>query len=392
MGGGIEMRNIVAGVLAVSFLVIWGLGSPQSATSAQKPAAASAAKSAATGVPGWQKRWDETLAAAKKEGTLVIYGEVNPELEQKLRLFEQKYGIKMQVVFGKSNEIATRWERERVAGLNIVDVFHTAPVLGPYMKSKKGWGPLEPHFILPEVTDAKAWPDGRMPFLDSEKTIIVLNGAYTSYVAYNTDLVKEGQLKSYRDLLKPEWRGKIVFFDPTLMSASSGWTTFMMTDIYGLEGGKAYLRDFAATDPAIIKDARLIVEWVARGKYPIGVGTGHAIVSQFKASGAPIKMARFQEGGSINPGSGAIEISVTPPHPNAAAIYINWLLTDEGQTAAAQGMAAPPLRLGINVEGVDPDKRPQPKERFFITNETYFKTQSLAIDFAKEAFINQLGK
>ncbi len=386
------MRTLGSGILIVALLTLLVLGSPERATSAAKSAAAPAAKSAVTSSSGWQKRWDETLAAAKKEGTLMVYGEVNPELEATLRKFEQKYGIKMQVVFGKSNEIATRWERERVAGLNLVDVFHTAPVLGPYMKSKKGWGPLEPHFILPEVTEAKAWPDGKVPFLDAEKTIIVLNGAYTSYVSYNTDLVKEGQLKSYRDLLKPEWKGKIVFFDPTLMSASSGWTTFMMTDIYGLEGGKTYLRDFAANDPTIIRDARLVVEWVAKGKYPIGVGTGHAVVSQFKANGAPIKMARFQEGGSINPGSGAIEISINPPHPNAAAIYINWLLTDEGQAAAAQGMAAPPLRLGVNVEGVDPAKRPQSKEKFFITNETYFKTQAVAIDFAKEAFKNQLGK
>ncbi len=387
-----KMKTVSPGVLGIAFFLFLGLASSENATCASKLSGAPPSKNSETGTTGWQKRWDETLAAARKEGTLMVYGEVNPELEATLRRFEQRYGIKMQVVFGKSNEIATRWERERVAGLNLVDVFHTAPVLGPYMKNKKGWGPLEPNLILPEVADPKVWPEGRVPFLDKEKTIIVLNGAYTSYVAYNTELVKEGQLKSYRDLLKPEWKGKIVFFDPTLMSASSGWTTFMMTDIYGLEGGKAYLRDFAANNPTIIKDARLIVEWVARGKYPIGVGTGHAVVSQFKANGAPIRMARFQEGGSINPGSGAIEISVNPPHPHAAAIYINWLLTDEGQAAAAQGMAAPPLRLGVNVAGVDPAKRPQPGEKFFITNETYFKTQAMAIDFAREAFKNQLRK
>ena len=379
-------------MLSIVLLMFLGLGSSQSATAAPK-AAAPTAKSAVTGAAGWQKRWDETLAAAKKEGTLVIYGEVNPELRTALRKFEQKYGIKMDIVYGKSNEIATRWDKERVAGLNLVDVFHTSPVLGPYMKSNKGWGPLEPHFILPEVTDPKAWSNGKVPFLDADKTIIPLNGALTSSVAYNTELVKEGQLKSYRDLLKPEWKGKIVFFDPTLMSASTGWTTFMMTDIYGLEGGKDYLRAFAANDPAITRDARLVVEWVAKGKYPIGVGTGHALVSQFKVNGAPIKMARFQEGGLINPGSGAIEISTNPPHPNAAAIYVNWILTDEGQAAAAQGMAAPPLRLGVNVEGVDPEKLPQPGEKVFLANENFFKIQAKpAIDFAKEAFKNQLGR
>ncbi len=354
------------------------------------PTAAPTAKGAA--VPNWQQKWDTVLAAAKKEGTLTIYGEINPDLRESLvQGFEKKYNIKLEFVIGKSAELATRWDRENAAGIKQVDIFQMGggtSILS--MKPKGAYAPLEPYFVLPEVTDAKGWRDGKIRFLDEGKTIIPLNGAFTTYTAVNTDLVKEGQITSYKDLLKPEWKGKVTLFDPSMAGAGAGWATFLITDAYGLEGGKQFMRQLAETRPEITRDVRQHVEWIAKGKFAVGIGAQHATASEFKAMGAPINIIRVAEGGSINPASGCLEVAVNPVHPNAATVYINWILSKEGQIAFNKGFGSPAARIDVAVPGIDPSKMAGPQDKAFLTDETFYKMQGEAMKIAREIFGAQL--
>ncbi len=78
----------------------------------------------ATAAPEGQKKWDEVVAAAKKEGSLVIYGNMVPQQVKEIQKgFSSRFGIKLDIMSGKSDEVAARWERERDAGLNLVDIF-----------------------------------------------------------------------------------------------------------------------------------------------------------------------------------------------------------------------------------------------------------------------------
>ncbi|MBI4333275.1 MAG: extracellular solute-binding protein [Chloroflexi bacterium] len=353
------------------------------------PATAPAKGAAGTQAADWQKKWDSTLAAAKKEGTLTIYGEINPELRESLvQGFEKKYDIKLEFVIGKSAELSARWEREYGAGIKQVDVFHMGggtAILA--MKPKGAFAPLEPYFILPEVTDPGGWRGGKVNFLDEARSVIALNAAYTTYVGVNTDLVKEGQIKSYRDLLKPEWKGKVVLFDPSIPGAGAGWATFAITDAFGgLEAGKEFMRQFAATQPEVTRDVRTHVEWVAKGKYAVGVGAQHATLSEFKAMGAPITINRMVEGGNFNPGSGCLEVSPYPVHPNATAVYVNWILSKDGQAAFARGFGSPPVRIDVPAEGIDPSKMARPEDKAFLTDEKFFQVQGDAIRISREIF------
>ena len=339
-------------------------------------------------VPDWQKKWDQVVAAAKNEGSLVIYGNMDPKTISEMQQgFANKYGIKLEIMAGKSAELIARLQREQAAGIKAADVFIMGGATAVLdMKPNGLIAPLEPYLILPEVKDPKAWPGGKIRFLDKAKTIIPLNSGWTTYVAVNTNLIKEGDIKSYKDLLLPKWKGKIALYDPWIAGAAAGWATLLLTDVYGLEGGKDYLRQFAATNPMGIRDVRLQVEWVARGKYPIGVGVQHAEVSQFKQSGAPININRFVEGGNLNPGSSCLEVSPNPSHPNAATLYINWLLTREGQMANSRGTGAPPVRIDVPIDGlgIDDSKIARPNDKAFLTTEEYFLMQGKAINIAKE--------
>lgn len=354
------------------------------------PTAAPKAAITESAIPAWQQRWDKTVAAAKREGTLMIYGQVSPAQRETLGAFQRKYGIEMEFAVGKGSEIETKWTAEKNAGLSIADIFHVSTGLGPTMKPKGAFAPIPPNLILPETQDGKLWLRGEFPFLDAGKTMAALSSAYESYTNVNTDLIKEGQLKSYRDLVKPEYQGKLVLFDPTIPSSSLGWAVFMMKDVFGIDGAKEYFRQMAATSPAFTRDAGQELEWVARGKYAIGIGISHSTASEYKARGAPITMVRFSEGGSINCGSDAVEISSTAPHPNAAAVYLNWLFTEEGQIAFTKGSGTPPIRAGLNVEGIDPSRVPLPGEKVFIYGEAHSSYGPEAAKIIKEIFGDQL--
>lgn len=391
------MRNSKYLMILVGLAMAMVVGCVQGATTGgSQPTAAPTGNATTVGTPDWQKKWDATLAAAKQEGTLTMYGEINPELRDAfIKGFENKYGIKIEFVIGKSAELSARWEREHAAGVNQVDVFLMgggSSILA--MKPKGAFAPLEPYFILPEVSDPKGWRDGKVGFLDAAKTVIPLNAAYTTYVATNTELVKPGQLSSYRDLLKPEWKGKVVLLDPSFPGAGAGWATFLITKAFpgGLEAGKDYLRQFAATRPEITRDVRIQVEWVAKGKYAVGVGVQHATVSEFKAAGAPVSIQRFVEGGNINPASGCLEVPPAPVHPNATAVFVNWVLTRDGQKFFNQGFGSPSVRTDVTVEGIDPSKSAQPEDKAYMTDEDFFVTQGVAMTVSKEIFGDQLTR
>lgn len=349
--------------------------------------AASAAPNQA-GESADKSAWDKTVAAAKKEGKLVIYAELDPDTRQALTsVFGKKFGIQLEFVAGKSAEISKRYLSERGAGLHLVDVFHMgAGTAVNFMKPQKAFVPLEPFLLLPEVKEKSAYLFGEVPYLDKERMALALIAPYTSYMAVNTTTVKDGELKSYKDLLNPKWKGKVILYDPAIPSAAAGWAAFMIGKAYGLEEGTNFLKAFAATEPVMIKDVRQQVEWVARGKYAIGVGAQHAEISNFKMLGLPIFMQRFVEGGNINPASAFIERPANPPHPNAATVYLNWVLTDEGQKTVAEGMSSPPIRKGITVKGIDPMKIVKPGEKVFFTDEEFYHLQGKAIELAKKIF------
>ncbi|MDP2719548.1 MAG: ABC transporter substrate-binding protein [Dehalococcoidia bacterium] len=386
------MKKIIHLMLLFTLLLTLAAACTPKATPAPtRPPATAVAPTAtkAPEVPAWQKKWDETLVAAKKEGSLTIYGELVPELRDDLiKAFNSKYGISLDVIVGKSNEMAARWDRENTAGIHAVDIFHMGGGTSILtMKPKGAYQPMEPFFILPEVTDPKGWRDGKVDFLDADKMVVPLIAGWTSYTARNTDLVPQ-DVNSYKDLLKPEWKGKILLYDPFIPGAAAGWATFMLTTAFpgGLAEGTQFLKDLAATDPDRTRDVRLQVEQVAKGKYAIGLGAQHASVSDFKEKGAPITINRFKEGGNINPGSGCMEVAANAPHPNAAAVYVNFILGKEGQKIIAKGFGAPPARMDVSIEGlgIDETKIARPQDKAAITDEEFYKMQGKAMAIAKE--------
>ena len=173
----------------------------------------------------WQKVWDQTLAAAKKEGKVVVVGSPHPEMRNEvIPKFTARFGIPVDFIAGKSGENVERVRIERGSGIFAADVFMVgASTALNALYADKMIDPLAPLLLTPEVTDGAKWKPGKPPFIDPEgRYILRLFSTIDSLVFINTDYVKPEELRSVDDLLNPKWKGKISTEDPTIDSGSGG--------------------------------------------------------------------------------------------------------------------------------------------------------------------------
>lgn len=345
-----------------------------------------------TGLPkqSREEKWKQVLSSARKSGRGVVYGTVGADLRTALTsAFREKYGIELDFFSANSSEFTAKYLKELSANLRIADAFVPVGTATPlnYLRPQGVLAPVEPRLILPEVTDPNAWPEGKIPYLDNGKLVVMLVAAYMPFVLVSTEQVKQGELVSYSDLLDPKWKGKIIIYNPTLPGNALTWVTFILHRAMNFEDGVKYLRNLAKQEPLVIKDNRLPVEWVARGKYPIAVAPVIQVVNEFYKAGAPITLARMKEGGFMGPGAGTIALPDVSLNSDVGTVLVNWLLTQEGQTVFSKGFGSPPIRKDVPGEGFPPIALPLPGEKLYWQDEqTVTKQQEEAQKVAMEIF------
>lgn len=336
----------------------------------------------------WEQKWDTLIAGAKKEGKVVMYGEIGQILREKLtRDFQNNYGIQIDFVIGRPPEVAQRYLQERAANLHLPDVFITGQTTTLTLLKPRGvLAPIKPLLILPEVLDTKAWPEGKLPFLDKDELAMPLVSAYRSFFLLNTDLVKEGQFSSYPDLLDPRWKGKITLVDPTTPGAGGSWVAYVMLKLMGREQGEKFLRQLETQDLAITRDTRLHGETVARGKYAIGIGPLPQVVADLTQAGAPIAWAKTKEPGMVLTGSFAAAVPDQPAHPNAAALMFNHLLSRQGQLAVSESAGEPARRLDVPTTFALPGTIPPAGVNVFWLDEDFIVKEPSFYPVSREIF------
>jgi iron(III) transport system substrate-binding protein len=221
--------------------------------------------------------------------------------------------------------------------------------------------------------------------MDKDRMMKPMRAGFTRFILYNTNLVKEGELNSLQDLLDPKWKGRIVMGDPTRPGTASGMLTFL-EGIWGPEKTEKFLRQLVKQEPVITRESRVPVEGVARGKYAIGLAMRAEPLPEFVKLGAPVKLAKLAEGCYMTPGAGIMAVANRRPHPNATAVFVNWILTKEGQTVWSKGDEHATARLDVSTEWVHPIFLPFPGERVFEENEEVIKKRAGLVKLAKEIF------
>ncbi len=309
--------------------------------------------------------WDELVKAAQREGTVNVYGTSLSGVAVPLRdAFRQKYGINLEFIQGRPPEVIARFSAERRAGLFLADVGHLGETT--HTMDIKPLGvtvPLTNLLVLPEVTNPSNWITGKLPYVDRDQHILMFMSLASPSVMVNTDMVKEGEITSFMDVLKPQWKKKIILSDPTVSGPSPN-TLATLVRVLGREKALDVFRQLAAQEPVISRDTRLIQEWVARGRYPVSIGASQTVYSEFKAAGAPVQFLILKEPRFTSGGPGNISVFSNNPHPKAAQLYINWLLSKEGSTIWSKGTGYPAGRVDISKEGLDPSFVPRGDEVF----------------------------
>ncbi len=310
--------------------------------------------------------WDKLIAAAKKEGTVNLYATaIQPAIGPLSAAFKAKYGIKLEFVGGRPAEIATKLHTERRAGLYLADVGHLGETTSTMdVKPTGATQPLTNLLIAPEVKNPRNWLNNRLPFIDQDNHVLLFTAMAIPHGVANVDLVKENEVTSFLDLLEPKWKGnKIVFSDPTI-SGTSPNELAALYKTFGEEKALAIFRQLAAQEPVFTRDQRLQLEWVARGKYPVGLGQSMALFAEFKRVQAPIRILNLREPRLISGGPGNLIVFSNNPHPAATQLYINWLLSKEGLTVWSKALGYPTTRLDVGQEWLDPVTVPRATDVF----------------------------
>ena len=302
----------------------------------------------------WQKTWDETLTAAKKEGRVVVGGPPDAEVRQLLpAAFEKRYGIKLEYLSARGTDQAIKLQREREAGALTVDaVIAGIQTTATVLYANNMLAPLRPQLILPDVVDGKNWKRGSLWFLDPEQQYVlrVFNTVREAFMI-NTDMVKPNDLRKFRDLLDPKWKGKISMLDPTRSGTGSNQVA-MMEALFGPDFVDKLLIE---QKPAISTNRRQLTDWLVRGVHPISFGPEDGEVERLRQEGMPVKTVYGLEDfpGTVS-GGNVLSLLDGAPHPNAARVFINWMASKEALEIYGKSLQMVPARADIDVEKLFP--------------------------------------
>jgi iron(III) transport system substrate-binding protein len=310
----------------------------------------------------WQKTWDETLTAAKREGKVVVVGSPHPEMRNEvIPKFTARFGIPVDFIAGKSAENVERVRIERASGLFSADVFMMgASTSLNALYAEKIIDPLEPLLLLPEVTDGTKWKGGKAPFIDPDGRYILRPfSTIDTLVFINTDYVKPEEIRSVEDLLNPKWKGRISTEDPTIDSGSGGNKA---ANFYSQLGPEFVRRLYVDQKPVISRNRRQFADWLARGTYPICLTCRVDDTRPLQRAGFKIATIYELAGlrSRVNSTPFTLTVANKAPHPNAARLFINWLAGHEGVEIYARGDDAATLRTDIDESFLDPAAVPRP--------------------------------
>ena len=253
------------------------------------------------------------IARAKKEGAVTLYTSMQLVDSRPLtEAFEKKYGIKVGLWRASGEKVAERAITEARGGRFDVDVIETDGAQVEIAYREKLLAPLK----VPSVADVPA-------------EILPAHGYYaptrlTLYVmSYNTNLVAPNEVpKSYADLLQPRWAGKLA-----LENDDVPWFASVVKAM-GESQGLAYYRRLAGQRPSMRKGHTLMAEMVAAGEIEIAIDTHVQGIARLKEKGAPIEWKPLQPAFG-QPSS--VGVAARAPHPDAARLLAEFILSREGQ-------------------------------------------------------------
>ncbi len=254
------------------------------------------------------------VAAAKNEGgTVVAYGSLESDTVEAIsKAFKEKTGLQLQYWRGSATKVLDRVLSEYRAGKPLFDVVLTNATPMQIME-KQG---IFAKYISPSSKD---FPESAIdPNLGPRYRNVIIG------IIYNKGAIPPTQApKSLEDLLKPQYRGKLVMADPTQHTTTAQWLASLYK-VMGKEKAHKFIGDLAATKPILVESLLPAAKRVTTGETPIAISyVKYAYI--FGKQGAPLDYVRSPE--MLGDGH-YITLSKQAPHPNAGKAFIDFFLSN----------------------------------------------------------------
>jgi len=261
------------------------------------------------------------VEAAKKEGKVVIYGSLESDtVETVSKAFQKKTGIGMEYWRASATKVMDRAMSEYRAGKPLFDIILTND--NPLQIMHK-----EGIFAKYDSPSAKDFPkDAIDPNLGPRYRNVIIG------VVYNKSVIKPADApKSLEDLVKPQYRGKLVMPDPTQHTTTTQWVA-SLEKLMGKEKADRFIRDLAAMKPILVESLLPAAERVTTGETPIAITyVKYAFI--YGQKGAPLDYVRL---GKMMGDGHYLTLGNKAPHPNAGKAFIDYFLGQESMSIIAK--------------------------------------------------------
>ena len=294
-------------------------------------------------LPGFSGAQDAKLIeAAKKEGgKVVVYGSIeNDTMDLISAAFKKKTGLAVDFWRSSATKVMDRVVSESRAGKPLYDVALTNSAPMDFMYNE---GALTKY----DSPSAKAFPKSVMhPHLGPQYRNSIIG------IVYHSGIVKPADApKSLEDLLKPQYRGKLVMPDASQHTTTAQWLASLHKVMGGREKADKFIRDLAATKPLLVESLTPAGERITTGETPIGIAFIKNVVFYGK-KGVPLDYVRL---GKFMGDGQAVALGAKAPHPNAGKAFMDFFLGEEGLKIMA-GIGEFVTRKGIYPPLPDADK------------------------------------
>ena len=331
--------------------------------------------------------WKKVLAAAKQEGKVVVAGAA--ALSKAISAdFQRDTGIEVVYVAGSPGDLATRFEREAKSRNVTVDIAigGGTELFTLYMPGYLD--PIKPRLMLPGVTNPANWIDGQIKWFDNKQAYMMKIANWVQgWALLNSEKVNVASIQSWKDLLKPEYKGKIAAYDPRLGGPGQGMAGTLVNQ-FGMEFVKQL---YLGQEVTYTRDGRQLVEWAVRGTYPIVLGAVQVDVERFRRAGMKqLVVPLLADGpGALTGGFGVVKLPLGHPNPNAATVFLNWIASRPGHIAYASSMLETSTRVDSQMELVPEYVKPKPSVKYFDSYaEDWYKNERPKI---AKALLDALG-
>jgi iron(III) transport system substrate-binding protein len=313
--------------------------------------------------------WAETLAAARKEGSVTVSGP--PGALQRNAITEgwaKSYpDIRLDYSGGRGSAVISKIVRERTAGLYNWDIIlaSTNSVVANLLPIK-ALAPLRDALIQPDIADDHTWIGGfDIGFMDRERKFLYsAMGRGAEPIGYvNRACLSQSVFGKIEDMKRPELMDKVVWYDPTRSGIGSRNAWVLVQYL-----GEDWLKDlFLNHKVTFSRDYRQMTDWLIGCVKPVAFGMPYDTLDQMRAAGLGDKVAEMVGkpwSGDVNPGGPGGNESIgwfdQAPHPNAAKIFVNWYLSQPFQDEHARLVADNSRRIDTKPGNPHPERIMQP--------------------------------